>query len=649
MSRLRPYLWSALFGALLLLSVFALESVLLLRAGAIGLKLETAGPFAALMNAVRPLLPNLLGRIAALYAIAGALIFAAAHAAVVFTRIEKRKALWTGAGGSFVLTLVTWHAAVERPTLFDDLPFPRGLWAWLAERGSLSTPLGVGGLAALVLIVTGVARRGVRVLKPVVVAAAASACVLLLVRWHPAPGRRRPLVVLIGVDAFRPDRLTVNGAKRAIAPNLDALVADSVLFDRAYTPIGQTEPAWRSLLTARWPRHTGVRYSLTAASRSQLLPTFVDAFARAGWMTSFRTDCSRFHYEDASSGFAVREQPPRGAVNFALEKLRYRGVGLFGANELGAAWLPEMVDNRALAGIHHPFAYADRLADSLVDEARGGPLLFTFHATSAHFPGDPTYPYYRTFTDPASPLERRLRMVFSPVTRGAAPPEGATKQGSEALYDALIAQADAQVGQLVTALKDEGLYDDATIVLFSDHGESFYADQPELQGATSVHGARLGDEEYRVLLAVKTPGSKPARVDSVVRLIDVGPTLLELSGLSAMTATDGRSFAAALRGEPLDSRIAYAETGYTHASPEVFDPLHAATAPRTFDAFRVREDGIVEVSPEAHEGILAEKDRGVVDAHGWLIRKPQRDGTVKEDCVGTCSTELRAFLDAEAP
>ena len=42
----------------------------------------------------------------------------------------------------------------------------------------------------------------------------------------------------------------------------------------------------------------------------------------------FATDCSRFHWEGSDSGFATRLQPPRGAVNFLLEKLRYRGLGL---------------------------------------------------------------------------------------------------------------------------------------------------------------------------------------------------------------------------------------------------------------------------------------------------------------------------------
>lgn len=639
---------------------FVLESVLLLRTGAVGLKVETSGPFAALLNAVRPLLPGLLTRVALLYTFWGAFVFVGARAAVAFMRIERGRGLWTAALGAGAVVLVIWHAAIERPALFDDLPWPKPIWAWLAERGELLHPLVVAlvvtGIvvaisvrrrAGVLVRAIGMRRRGVRGLRPAGVAVAASACVFLLVRWHPPQRSPHPLVVVIGVDAFRPDRLAVNGAVRGLSPNMDALVADSVLFDRAYTPIGQTEPAWRSLLTAKWPHRTGVRYSLTAASRVKSLPTFVDAFARAGWSTSFRTDCSRFHFEDEASGFAVREQPPRGAVNFLLEKLRYRGVGLFGSNALGSLWLPEMVDNRALAGIHHPFSYADRLARSLVNEARTGSALFTFHATAAHFPGDPTYPFYRSFTDPRAPLERRLRMVFAPVTRDGPLPVGVTKQGSEALYDALIAQADAQVGQLVDALKEEGLYDQATIVLFSDHGESFYADQPALQGATSVHGARLTDEEYRVLLAVKHPGSRPGRVDALVRLVDLGPTLMELEGLDQMKDVDGRSFAAALRGEPLDERIAYVETGFTHASPDVFDPEHAATAPRTFEAFRLRADGVVEVTDLAHDAILAEKDRGAVDRAGWLIRRPMRDGSHQEQCIGVCSEALRAFVRSE--
>ena len=59
-------------------------------------------------------------------------------------------------------------------------------------------------------------------------------------------------------------------------------------------------------------------------------------------------------------------------------------------------------------------------------------------------------------------------MSFAPIT--GAVEGGWTREGSEALYDELLAQADAQVGILLHALKDHGLYDVALIEIFSDHG-----------------------------------------------------------------------------------------------------------------------------------------------------------------------------------
>ena len=60
-------------------------------------------------------------------------------------------------------------------------------------------------------------------------------------------------------------------------------------------------------------------------------------------------------------------------------------------------------------------------------------------------------------------------------------------------------------------------------------------------------------------------------MEQLVRLIDVGPTVLELAGLDAARAlpgSDGVSLAPLLRGAQLLPLRLYAETGFTHASPE---------------------------------------------------------------------------------
>ncbi len=546
-----------------------------------------------------------------------------------------------------------------RPALFDDVGFLHRPLAWLVLHGQpwhpvlgLALLLAGHGVAARVPLLRGDWLRSplFRARPPLRVAGTFAAAGLLFAGWELSPrpvGPHPPLVVLIGIDAFRPDRLAAYGGTAGVAPHLDAFARDATLFDRAFTPIAQTEPAWRALLTARWPTVTGVRYPLTAVERWAPLPTFASRLTQAGWQTVFSTDCSRFNYQPQQSGFATRVQPPRGALNFALEKLRFRAVGMFADNALGARLLPEMVDNRALAGIHDPFAYADRLAERLVSVAQRGPTLFAWHATAAHFPGDPSYPFYRARVPAELALERRLRMVFTPIADGktaVGASEGWTREDSEALYDELLGQADAQLGVLLAALKRAGRYDDALIIVFSDHGESFHTGFDALSGATPVHGARLQESENHILLAVKVPGRPAAHVDGLVRLVDLGPTILDWAKAAPLPAADGESLLPALDGEVLTRRLLFAETGYTHASPQAFDDAHLAAAPRTFEAYQVRSDGVVEMTPAAHEGVLKEKDFGAFDGEHWLRRAPLADGTVRETCEGNCQV-LSAFLD----
>ncbi|WP_223634521.1 sulfatase-like hydrolase/transferase [Corallococcus sp. EGB] len=650
-------------GALLGLLLFAAETAWLLKAGVVGVDMPLDGPYAALAAAVRPLLPDVVLRVVAVYVVAGGLLgLAAAVLASAWTRRGGWVALAVMVPHWLVLLLLwAWDRALARPALFDDLPAARPALAWLVEHGEpWQARAAAGAWVAVHLVVLAVrrvralsrlgasggaaARRVERVVSAVVVTVVVVLAVAVTVR-RVGPSVRQPLVVLIGIDAFRPDRLGATG--RGVAPHVERFLQDATLFTRAYTPVAQTEPAWRSLLTARWPFRTGVRYPLTPDARLVLAPTFAQRFAEAGWRTVFATDCSRFHFEGPASGFATRWQPPRGALNFALEKLRYRALGLFADNAVGAAWVPEFIDNRALAGIHDPMGYARRLSDGLVAEAGEGPLLFAFHATAAHFPGDPVYPFYRRYVSSSEPLERRLRMHFAPVAPGA---KGAwSREGAEGLYDELLAQADAQVGTLLDALRASGRYDDALIVLMSDHGESFHADRPDLAGATSVHGARLGDEENRILLAVKLPGGRGgglSQVDALARLVDVGPTLLDLAGLGGLPEADGASLGPLLRGESRPLAPLYAETGYTHVSPEVFDPGHWPGAPRTFDAYRLRPDGVVEMGEEAGEAVLREKDTGAFDGLRWVVDRPQADGSVHRGCSGDCAgPDARALAD----
>jgi arylsulfatase A-like enzyme len=106
-----------------------------------------------------------------------------------------------------------------------------------------------------------------------------------------------------------------------------------------------------------------------------------------------------------------------------------------------------------------------------------------------------------------------------------------------AAYDEAIATADAEVGALLAFLRAAGVYDDALIIVTSDHGESF-CDHDTWLG----HGLFLYEEEIRVPLVVKLPGNRRAgeRVRQMARLVDVAPTILSVAEVALPAAFDGR-------------------------------------------------------------------------------------------------------------
>src|SRR5262249_51366177 len=119
----------------------------------------------------------------------------------------------------------------------------------------------------------------------------------------------------------------------------------------------------------------------------------------------------------------------------------------------------------------------------------------------------------------------------------------------------------SQLEQLIRRYHGEVLYTDDSLAALLDavtHGKrptivAVVADHGEGLGQHHwlEHAAHLYDERVHVPLILWAPGILPAgrRVATPVTLADVAPTLLELAGLEAPSPIDGRSLAAAARGE----------------------------------------------------------------------------------------------------
>lgn len=111
------------------------------------------------------------------------------------------------------------------------------------------------------------------------------------------------------------------------------------------------------------------------------------------------------------------------------------------------------------------------------------------------------------------------------------------QDASATSYNAAVTSADAAVGLLIAALRTAKVFDDALIVIASDHGESLGAHGEE------THGVFLYDETVHVPLLLKLPQNQSGgkRVTARTRLVDVAPTILEIAGVPVPSQMQGQS------------------------------------------------------------------------------------------------------------
>lgn len=101
---------------------------------------------------------------------------------------------------------------------------------------------------------------------------------------------------------------------------------------------------------------------------------------------------------------------------------------------------------------------------------------------------------------------------------------------------------DRLLGELFEALRDEGLYDDALIVVVSDHGTSFDAGRPIRAGAGQDFDRALRTDVLSVPFFLKEPGQEVGRVhDTNVLTVDVLPTVADVLDIEVPFDVDGRS------------------------------------------------------------------------------------------------------------
>ncbi|MCY1722812.1 arylsulfatase [Prolixibacteraceae bacterium Z1-6] len=128
-----------------------------------------------------------------------------------------------------------------------------------------------------------------------------------------------------------------------------------------------------------------------------------------------------------------------------------------------------------------------------------------------------------------------------------------------AAYAAMVSYMDEQVGEIVTTLKELGLYDNTIIMFTSDNGPTYNGgtDSPWFDSAKpfkSEQGWGKGDVHeggIRVPMIAQWPGNiRPGtETNHISAFYDVLPTACEIAGIEAPVDVDGKSFLPALLGK----------------------------------------------------------------------------------------------------
>lgn len=267
-----------------------------------------------------------------------------------------------------------------------------------------------------------------------------------------APGGRN--IILVGIDSLSPHLLESAGG---VLPNLVELSKSGTSFERAYTPIGRTFPAWVSLLSGLPPAEHGAVFNLRAMDRIQRHSLVTHALRADGYRTLYAIDERRFSNLDESFGFDRVVGPKPGALDFLLQRFNDTPLtNLLLQAKVGGLLLPFSRFNAASHANYDSDGFVEAILASAVRAER---LFLAVHFESGHFPFKVRHAT-REFEHPN-------RMVSRHVSA--------------------LTVADTQVGKLLDGLRRSGHLDDALVVLLSDHGESL----GEIEASTTRGGERF--------------------------------------------------------------------------------------------------------------------------------------------------------------
>ncbi|QEG22943.1 sulfatase [Mariniblastus fucicola] len=377
-----------------------------------------------------------------------------------------------------------------------------------------------------------------------------------------AAAQDRKNVLFIAVDDLRPE-LGCYGKQYMTTPNIDALASRGVLFESAYCMVPTCGASRAAVMSGRRPAPTRFRNYLTWLSKEvpDAMPLHAQ-FKNDGY-TAISIGKIFHHMDDHADDWSeppVRHQriryfnEPARQASIAEHKRKYPN------------------SNRERRGP------ASESADVADEEYGDGQSATVAIEKLEQFSKNPEQPFFLAvgFNKPHLPFiapkkywdmydRSEIKIAENHQTPDDVPKVALHQSGelraysdipprgpmdeSKAIdlihgYRASISFIDAQIGRIIETLDRTGLAEDTIIVLWSDHGW-----QLGEHGLWNKHSCF--ETSMWTPLIISVPGDDAIkagqRATGIVELIDLYPTICELSGVAAPENLDGNSLVPALQ------------------------------------------------------------------------------------------------------
>ena len=331
-------------------------------------------------------------------------------------------------------------------------------------------------------------------------------------------------VIVLLIDTLRASKVHAYYPKtRVKTPTIDKFASQGALFERSQSPENWTKPSVASVLTSLHPATHKTKQDASKLPKSALMLS--EVYKKAGFKTaSFIAN----GYVSNAFGF---DQGWDHYTNYIRESRNTNASNVFGEAQ---GWIEKNKDGRF-------FVYIQTI--------------------DPHVPYDPPAEFLKMYDpDPYSGQvqNRRTHLMLDEAKKN---PKKYTftkrdKERMEALHDGEISYHDEYFGKFLVKLRELGLDENTIVVVTSDHGEEFQ------EHGSWGHGHSVYQELLGVPLMFRWPSVIPAnaRIAPVVSTMDIGPTVLEATGVPIPKQFEGRSLLGFMRGDwPPGPHVAFSD------------------------------------------------------------------------------------------